>query len=303
VNTFASTGYGKIMCSMPACRVTFRRDNARIAMGLPRLREYKRDAVHLRGKSLADWTSIGMTQKRAIDKRRRADIGWLPAIVIAAGAVSGCSTDGMFGAKPGTAAAPTSPSFTDQFSDFFRGQPAKPAATATSVADEKPPEFDCPSVEVREGAGTYSVNASSEDQSALSLRYQATFADKARECHVASGMLTIKVGVRGRVILGPAGSPGDVVVPLRYALVLEGIEPKTIWTRFYTVPVGLPPGQTNVPFTHVMQDIVVPFPKYSEVESYVIYIGFDPNGLEAPKPAKPKPKAKPRARTSAAPSG
>ena len=242
-----------------------------------------------------------MKRDGAVDKRRGAGIAWLPAIVAAVCALSGCSTDSLFGAKP-TSATP-SPSFGDQFSSFFGGQPARPGTASAAVPDDKPPyEFDCPSVEVREGAGTYAVN-SGDDQSAMSMRYQATFADRARECHANSGQLTMKVGVQGRVVLGPAGNSGDVVVPLRYALVLEGVEPKTIWTRFYPVPVSLPPGQTNVSFTHVMQDIVVPFPKYSDIESYVVYVGFDPNGLEAPKPVKGKPKAKPKARTSSLPNG
>ena len=49
--------------------------------------------------------------------------------------------------------------------------------------------------------------------------------------------MTIKLGVQGRIILGPGGGPGQVDVPLRFALVEEGMQPKTIWTKFYQVPV------------------------------------------------------------------
>ena len=54
---------------------------------------------------------------------------------------------------------------------------------------------------------------------ALSLRYQATFVRAARECRVKGKDVNIKVGVQGRIILGPAGGPGELTVPLRYALV------------------------------------------------------------------------------------
>jgi hypothetical protein len=214
-----------------------------------------------------------------------------PTVMACVFALSGCATDSLFGSKSTNSAQPSG-SFGDQVGDFFRGQPAKTAA-------DTPADIDCPPVQIREGAATYALNASSDaDQSALSLRMQASFAQNARECHVNSGILTIKVGVEGRIILGPAGSPGDFVVPLRYALVQEGIQPKTIWTKFYAVPVSLSPGgPTNMPFTHVMEDMAVPLPKSSELDAYVIYIGFDPNGLETPK-AKPKPK--PKARTSSA---
>ena len=228
--------------------------------------------------------------------RRKVTRGWIsnrrlaPMVIACMFALTGCATD-LFGSRSSN--VQPSASFGDQVGDFFRGQPAKTAA-------DTPPEIDCPSVQVREGAATYAMNASDDaDQSALTLRAQATFGQNARECHVNAGVLTIKVGVQGRVILGPAGAPSGFVVPLRYALVQEGIQPKTVWTKFYAVPVNLPSGSTNVQFTHVMEDIAVPLPKSSELDAYVIYIGFDPNGLEQPK-AKPKPTSKPKARTSSA---
>ena len=68
--------------------------------------------------------------------------------------------------------------------------------------------------------------------SALDLRYQATIIRTARECQVNSGVMTMKVGIEGRVITGPAGGPGTVDVPLRLAVVQEGVNPKTIVSKF-----------------------------------------------------------------------
>ena len=56
-----------------------------------------------------------------------------------------------------------------------------------------------------------------------------------------AGNVVIKVGVQGRIILGPAGAPGQLTLPVRIALVKEGLEPKTIWTKLYMVPVVMPP--------------------------------------------------------------
>jgi hypothetical protein len=98
----------------------------------------------------------------------------------------------------------------------------------------------------------------------------------------------MRIGVLGRVILGPAGGPGQIDVPLRYAVVQEGAEPKTIATKMYRIPVTIPAGQTNVPFTHVEEAMTFPMPRPSELDAYVVYIGFD-------AVAKPEPKA-PRGR-------
>ena len=105
--------------------------------------------------------------------------------------------------------------------------------------------------------------------------------------------MTMKVGVQGRVILGPAGAPGVIEVPVRLALVQEGVEPKTIWTKGYRVAVNVPPGQSNVPFVHIEEDISFPLPNASELSAYVVYVGFDPALVKEPE-KKPPPKNKPR---------
>jgi hypothetical protein len=70
------------------------------------------------------------------------------------------------------------------------------------------------------------------------------------------------------------------------------------------VPVAVPPDLTNVPFTHVQQEMIVPLPKPGELDAYVIYVGFDSAGLpDAAKKPKSKPQPKSKARTSSAASG
>jgi hypothetical protein len=135
---------------------------------------------------------------------------------------------------------------------------------------------------------------SGDDPGALGLRYQVTIGRTARECVVRGDMLTIRIGMEGRIILGPAGGPGQVDIPIRFALVQEGPEPKMITTKLHRVPVVIPPGQGNLPFTHVEDDLTVPMPPAAELDNYVIYIGFDPNVPPPVDEKKKKPKAKPK---------
>ncbi|HEY2136995.1 MAG TPA: hypothetical protein VGH49_13980 [Xanthobacteraceae bacterium] len=150
-------------------------------------------------------------------------------------------------------------------------------------------------MEIRQGASTFAQSGQDSGTNALSLRYQANFVKTARECALRGGNVTMKVGIQGRVILGPAGAPGPVTLPVRLAVVKEGLEPKTIWTKFYSVPVTLVAGQPNVLFTQVEEDLTIPMPPGQEFDQYVIYVGFDPQG-SAPEPKrKPaKPPAKPK---------
>jgi hypothetical protein len=177
---------------------------------------------------------------------------------------------------------------------FFSGDSANLTTVAAQTTPGAPsaPPIECPGVDYRQGAATLAVNSPGSENAALGLRYQASFVQTARECIVRGGALTIKVGVQGRIVVGPAGGPGQVSIPLRYALVREGLEPRTLWTKLFMVPVTIPDNQLNLPWLHVEEEMTVPLPPGDELEAYVVYIGFDPDGATPPKPVKPAAKPK-----------
>jgi hypothetical protein len=231
------------------------------------------------------------TSPPALPGKRKEACGraWpqLAGAAAVAATVAACSSFGGLsgGSAPAAATAPASSdqSFGSRVKSFFSGDSAK---LNSSSAD-----FSCPSVEYRQGAATWTVNGPSTENSALSLRYQASFIQTARECILAGDKLSIKVGVQGRIVVGPAGSPGTINVPLRYALVREGQERRTLWTKLFIVPVSIPAGDLNLPWLHIQEEMTVPRPSAQELEAYVIYVGFDSQGAT---PTRPKPAAKPR---------
>ena len=107
--------------------------------------------------------------------------------------------------------------------------------------------------------------------------------------------MTMKVGIEGRIITGPAGGPGTVEVPLRIAVVHEGMNPTTIMSKFARVPVTVTSAAERVTFTHVDPDIAFPMPPVlADIDAYVVYIGFDAVSAapEKKKPVVKKPKQK-----------
>src|ERR1700722_8344290 len=106
-------------------------------------------------------------------------------------------------------------------------------------------DIDCPAMQVRSGASTWQVPSGTNT---TNLRYQGSLGQLARECAVLGDSMTIKVGVEGRVLVGPKGSAGNLTVPLRIALVQEGSQPRSVWTKFYSVPLNIPQGQTQITF-------------------------------------------------------
>ena len=160
-------------------------------------------------------------------------------------------------------------------------------------------------INIRQGASTLTIgpsgNASSgtgtsDDNGAMAIKYQGTFARAARECALVGGQLVMKVGVEGRIIIGPAGGAGQVDVPLRIAVVEESVKgTKPIVTKFVRIPVTVTSATDNPTFTDVEEGLSFPMPK--DLDNYVVYIGFDPLSLQpAAHPAvKPKVKPKPKA--------
>jgi hypothetical protein len=217
--------------------------------------------------------------------------------------VAGCSGGGLMNsaAAPAPAAAPASSASSSSsgthwlksdVAEFFSGSSDKGPQPVAGAA----PDVECPYIEIRQGASTLTVG-SGGDNAAMSLKYQGTFVRAARQCSVAAGQMTMKVGVEGRIILGPAGGPGQVDVPLRIAIVDEspaGMKP--IVTKLIHIPVAIASATDNPTFAHVEDGLTFPLPSASELEHYTVYIGFDAlaaqNQEKRPKP-KPKRRANP----------
>jgi hypothetical protein len=201
---------------------------------------------------------------------------------------------------PGCSATSSFPSFSNPFSSSTPAPTqvaATPATTPAAPAAPAAPTFDqqdCPTVDIRAGAGTMSVAGQSGDTSATGVRYQLSFDRLARQCTLVGTTLVMKVGVQGRIVVGPSGGPGQVEVPLRYAVVKEGPEPKVIVSKFKRFAAAVTSEQTSE-FSDVQDDLSFPLPSSKDLDAYVVYVGFDELGdasekKPAKKPAPPKRK-------------
>jgi hypothetical protein len=160
-------------------------------------------------------------------------------------------------------------------------------------------EIECPRLDIRAGASTMVMTAPGGDGDPMQVRFQVSVARAARECSMQGNTLTMKVGVEGRVALGPAGEPGQTTVPLRLALVQEKLgSNKTLYGKLFLVPVTIPPGETAVNFTQVDNGVSATVNK-DDLDELVVYIGFDPSSAPADK-KRPAPK---RARQTAGAAG
>lgn len=195
--------------------------------------------------------------------------------VLAAGlALGGCNTSGSLfgtGQQQPAASQPASGVGSPVHNALF----GQPVAEGQQVLQ---PGM-CPRVEVRDGSNIWRQGG----EGPTDLRYQATITDLARECRIDGQTMTIRVGIEGRVLVGPKGDGGRIALPVRIA-VTKGLS-TPVWTRLYQVPIDIPAGSPNVAFTQVEDQVQFPLPEPGDLATYIVFVGFD---QQAAAPERPR---------------
>ena len=202
------------------------------------------------------------------------------AALAAASLCAGCgSMDGWFGGQR-TDPGMTSPQIVS---------PAKEGQTPAEKVVRLPltaAELDCPSVEIDEGGASARVGGADNS----SVRYQFDIGQTARECApVSNNQFTLKVGVSGRLLIGPAGGPGSYSVPLR-VVVHDEVLHKDAFSKIYKVEADSP-STDGAPFTFVTEPILLPMTRTDLADDYTLTVGFDSGKMTPPPPKPRKPRA------------
>ena len=201
------------------------------------------------------------------------------ALAAAAALLSGCGETTLN--NPFSTEAPPNaeiPTISERFDQLFGGH-GKVSETAPDGT-----ELDCPMVKVRAGASTYGVAPPGKQPVASELNFQATITRTARDCRrTSNGQISARIGIQGRVIAGPAGAPETVEVPVRVAVVQTGVQERVLTTKVYRTTVSMS-GDGGM-FSVVGEDLIYNMPANLTSDSFVFYVGFDPQAITPP--AKP----------------
>ena len=152
--------------------------------------------------------------------------------------------------------------------------------------DPQAREIRCPSVDIQGGTETLTVRVNAKGTETGGVRHQINVTRTARECRLEGDMLHLKVGVAGRVVLGPAGSPGSVTVPVRIA-VTRGMT-QVVYSKLGRATVTVPPGADSAPYTYVDDSVAFRLGEGDRPTLYFVHVGLDEKG---DKPEKPQRRA------------
>ncbi|WP_306227188.1 hypothetical protein [Bosea beijingensis] len=149
-------------------------------------------------------------------------------------------------------------------------QSATPPPADQLPKDDEDGTLVCPDVIIADGGAAIRAQSG---QDSSGLRYQISIANVARQCTATgNGAFALKVGVEGRVLLGPAGSPGNYGATLTTTVTRAN---KVIGKRSARVGAAIPSGQSGADFTHIEDGILVPAGQ-GDVEIFVSLGGGGP---------------------------
>jgi hypothetical protein len=181
------------------------------------------------------------------------------ALVAGVGALlSACSMGGMFGGG--------SPSTNTQQLQNATASPAEIAAASPAMPAIA---TECPPIKVRPGAEALFFYGKGQVGNAKDLQYQAVIDKQSRNCVVSNGLITVKMGVVGRLMLGPAGNQQSVDLPLRFVVEREAAP---LFSELYQIPVAVTPPAQAADFVKVVENVQIP---YVAGDNITIWVGFD----------------------------
>jgi hypothetical protein len=154
-------------------------------------------------------------------------------------------------------------------------------------------DLDCPAVEVEDGAATARIGGPENS----AVQHQFDLVDTARECQPAGNQFSLKVGVTGRLLIGPAGSPGTYSTNVK-VLVRREVDQKTAFEKSYRVEANTGSAY-EAPFRLVTELIMLPMYRPQLNDDYSIFVGFD-NGRNVAL-ERPRHRRKPQQAKAAAP--
>jgi hypothetical protein len=180
------------------------------------------------------------------------------AVGAVAVALSACSMGG-FAPAPGN-------STTSQFATANASQ-----AEIAQAANNAMPAIatECPPIKVRAGGEALFKYSNNSRPNPRELNYQAVIDKQSRNCVVSNGKITIRMGIVGRMLLGPAGNVENADLPIRFAIERDGT---ALFSEAYQVPVAIPAGSQSTEFVKVVENVEIP---YLGGEVITIWVGFD----------------------------
>lgn len=211
----------------------------------------------------------GSQPAQTTSKRASVAVG----LAVAAGALGGCGMSsltsglggGMFG---GSSTAQSSTVSEDQL--LAAAKSSDPSATGSTSLGEV--AAGCPRFIVAQRDNHITFYEPGRAGDGLAIMHRGEITQTARECQIEPGRVTVRYGFSGRVLLGPKGKPGNVVLPLNVAVNDSKRAPVTSDKLSVDVAIGL---DKPIGYFSAVRTLTFDIPEGSRPGEFELVVGFD----------------------------
>jgi hypothetical protein len=130
----------------------------------------------------------------------------------------------------------------------------------------------CPPVQVEGGQRSLTIYEGKRIGDNKSVIHQGEITKTARECQQANGMVQVKFGIAGRILLGPKGKPGTITLPVTMQI-FDKTKNK-LRSEPFTVSVTITK-ENPLSYFAVVRDVAIPVKEGSTPQDYSISIAFE----------------------------
>ena len=133
----------------------------------------------------------------------------------------------------------------------------------------------CPVIQVEAGQRDMTIYEGNRVGNSKAVIHRSEITKTARECKFAGGMVQVKYGIAGRVLLGPKGKPGPVTLPATMQ-VLDKAKGK-LTSEPFTLGVTIT-RENPISYFAVVRDVTIPVREGTVPGDYSITIAFEKKG-------------------------
>ncbi len=154
--------------------------------------------------------------------------------------------------------------------------------TAARTNSDSPIEMaaanGCPPLQVEGGQRYVTIYEGNRVGDGASVIHRGEITKTARECQATTGVVQVKYGIAGRVLLGPKGKPGTVTLPATMQ-VLDKARNK-VKSEPVSVTVTIT-RENPLSYFSVVRDVTIPVKDGTAPQDYTISIAFEKKGSGA----------------------
>jgi hypothetical protein len=136
----------------------------------------------------------------------------------------------------------------------------------------------CPRLSVPPRGSHLTIYEDGRAGDGLAIMHRGEITKTARECQIEPGRVTVKYGFSGRVLLGPRGSGGNIVLPVN--IVVTDSKREKVTTDTVTVATGVAI-ENPIGYFSTVRTVTFDIPEGSRPGEFEVFVGFDQNAKGA----------------------